>query len=223
MNELKQPNGWQHLLDILINLKHKQANTVERFFTFWSRYMAIPEDARNFLEQHGMIKQFAKGAIFSRPDEARRYWCFVLDGLVAGIHYPDDGQRVMRWLTIPFSYFTDTEHLFTKRAGNVHIEFLRPTILFMLRNEIALEGQRRFWSISELFHILKQHHINRLRKYALIFQQPSHYQKYKLLIEELPEIVAQTTNEQRWHYLQMSKGSYYRAKKRYLKAPFKKT
>ncbi|MDX3912728.1 MULTISPECIES: cyclic nucleotide-binding domain-containing protein [Olivibacter] len=190
---------------------------MQRLFDFWERYMRIPDDARLFLERHGIIKQFTKGAIFSQPDDARQYWCFVLEGLVAGNHYRADGQRIVRWLLVPYSYFTGTEHLYTKRSGNVHIEFLKSTALFMLRNEIAVEGQRRFWSISELFHILKQHQINRLRKYALIFQQPSHYQKYKLLVEELPEIVAQTTNEQRWHYLQISKGSYYKVKKRYLR------
>ena len=193
---------------------------MERLFTFWSHYMAIPEEARNFLEDHGIIKQFAKGTIFSQPDEARHYWCFVLEGLVASIYYLNNGQRVMRWLTIPFSYFTGTEHLFTKRAANVHIEFLKPTTLFMLHSNSALEGQQHFPSISELFHILKQHQLNRLRKYLIVFQQANHYQKYKLLMEELPEIVTHTSNEQRRHFLQMSRGSYYKIKKRYLKETF---
>lgn len=210
-------------ISFLLDGKSERTKDMNRLFDFWERYMPIPDDARRFLERHGRIRQYPKSTIFSSPDEPKYYWCFTLEGLVAGLHYAKEGKTSsFRWLSIPNSYFTGTEHVFTKRVGNVHIEFLKPTSLFMLHNEIATEGQRRFWCISELFHILKQHQINRLRKYALIFQQANHYQKYKLLVEELPEIVAHTTNEQRWHYLQISKGSYYKVKKRYLKTRLKK-
>jgi len=189
---------------------------MDRFFTFWSNYMDISADARNYITNHARIRQY-KPKVFSYADDPMPYWCFVLEGLAAGIHYTADRQRNIRWLATPYHYFTGTEHPFTKRQTDVAIEFLDSSVLFLLRNEHAVIAQQRYPAVSELFHILKQHRINQLRKQVLLLQEQNNYERYRILVEELPEIVQHSNNIVQREVLQVSKGTFYRIKKRYLK------
>jgi len=189
---------------------------MDRFFTFWRKHIKIPAEAQAFMETHAQLKHYQKGEVFSAPDEARLYWCYILDGLVGGIYYSEDGSMQIRWLATPNNYFTGTEHLFTKKPQPLFIEFLRPTTLLLLPREIALEGQRRYPAISELFHILKQHHINRLRKQVAVFEHIDFYGRYQTFLAELPELAFHTTKAQQASFLHISRGSFFRVQKQYL-------
>ncbi|MEH6305251.1 hypothetical protein RYH73_06330 [Olivibacter sp. CPCC 100613] len=190
---------------------------MHRLFDFWERYMRIPDDARLFLENHGQIKQYRKSTIFSSPDEPKYYWCFTLEGLVAGLHYAKDGKKSsFRWLSIPNSYFTGTEHVFTRRAGSVYTTFLKDSTVFQLRADAASTAQRRYTAVSEFFHILKQHQLTRLRNHVLLLQTTDYYERYRILIEEMPDIVQHCDIGIQQEYAHLSRGTFYRVKKRYL-------
>lgn len=191
---------------------------MHRLFDFWEHYMSIPHDARLFLERHGQIRQYKKNTIFSSPDEPKYYWCFTLEGLVAGLHYAKDGKtNSFRWLSTPYSYFTGTEHAFTRRAGNIYTEFLMDTTFVQLPGTLAIIGQQQYPAISELFHILKQHQVYHLRNYVLLLQEKKYDERYRMLIEEMPEIIQHSTNKIQQRFLQVGNGTFYRIKKRYLK------
>lgn len=186
--------------------------------------MAIPEEAQRFLMRYGQLKNYPKHAIFSYPDEPKYYWCFILEGLIAALHYPDQNRPpTIRWFSIPYSYFTGTEHPFTKKSNGVHLEVLKNSTLLLLSGDLVIEAQARHPAISELFHILKQHQLTRFRKYVSLLQQKDDYERYKILVEELPEIVQYTTTLQQAQFLQMSRGWFFKLKKRYLLENFKKS
>jgi len=188
---------------------------MERFFTFWSRYMDIPPDARKYIFDHARIRRYTP-RVFSYPDDPKPYWCFVLDGLAANVYDTVNRYGIIRYLITPNAHFTGTEHPFTKKGGDIYIELLKPTTIFMLRNNFALEAQQRFPAVSELFHILKQHQINNLRRHLLVFQQGRIIDKYRYMAEQLPEVITHTNNRLQARFLQISESSLYDAKKRYL-------
>lgn len=190
-------------------------NDMERFFTFWSHYMDIPPDAREYIFDHARINRY-RPKVFSYPDDPKPYWCFVLDGLAANVYDTVNRHGIIRYLITPNAHFTGTEHPFTKKGGDIYIELLKPTTLFMLRNNFALEAQQRFTAVSELFHILKQHQINNLRKHLQVFQQRRIVDKYRYMAEQLPDVIKHTNNRQQARFLQISESSLYEAKKSYL-------
>lgn len=190
---------------------------MHRLFDFWELYMRIPLDARLFLERHGQIKQYRKSTIFSSPDEPKYYWCFTLEGIAAGLHYSKDGRTSsFRWLSIPNSYFTGTEHAFTRRTGNVYTTFLKDTVVFQLHADVASTAQQHYPAVSEFFHILKQHQLTRLRNHILLLQTRDYYERYRILVEEMPEIINSCDVGIQQKYAHLSHGTFYRMKKRYL-------
>ena len=178
--------------------------------------MSIPAEVEDFFKQHAEIKPYEKGSLISQPDRNIETWSFVLEGLVAGVHYPEAGSKQIRWFALPNHFFTSTTHLFTRNKAE-HIEVLKNSIILQIPRTVAQEGQQKYLAISEFFHILLQQRIKQYRNYIHLMQEENTNERYVSFIENMSEIVAVTTQEQHFQYLRMSNGSYYAAKKAYSK------
>ena len=188
------------------------------FDCFWERHCtAIRPVARAHLVARQRIVRYRHDELIKAPVDHFPYLCIVLEGAVGGYQYNRGGRRSMRELSLPMDFFTGTEHTFTDRKRTVEFVALRPTTLLQLTVSDAREAQALFYEVSELFHVLKQRKILRLRKLVELYQEDGYYERYALFRESLPDVAAATTNRIQAELLHMSLGHLKKLKKRYLR------
>ena len=95
---------------------------MERLFEFWRAYISIPKEVREFIQAHAEVISASKNDIESI--EVQHYWCFVLEGLVAGYGTNLSGKQIMTWISVGNQYFTGTRHPFSNRRNDIKIKFL---------------------------------------------------------------------------------------------------
>ncbi|GAA4778430.1 hypothetical protein GCM10023231_01240 [Olivibacter ginsenosidimutans] len=179
--------------------------------------MHVPPEASAYMATHCQVKHYLRNSIFSYPnDDPKPYWCFVLEGLAVGIHVEADGKETVRWLAVPYSYFTGTIHPFSTRQNTAIIEFWTESVILLIPNECIAFAQQHYPAISELMQILKQQQISRLRKYVQLFQYKDNFDRYCFFQKNLAEIAEHTNNRQQAIFLQMSNGTFYMQKQKYV-------
>lgn len=192
-------------------------NVPQHFYRFWEHHCpTLGDAARLFVAGHQRVVYYRRGDVIKVPGVPFLYLCIVLDGTVGGYQYNRSGRRSMRELAIPMDFFTGTEHTFSSRDRPMEFIALRATTLLQLTIADAREAQALFYEVSELFHVLKQRKILRLRKQVELYQEDNYYDRYALFRESLPEIAATVTNGIQAELLHMSRGHLKKLKKRYL-------
>lgn len=197
----------------------QNTNYMETLLTFWhKRCKPIDEQAQAYLAAHNRIRHHARDALIKAVDEQLPYLCIVLSGLVGGYQTNRQRQRVLRELALPMDFFTGTRHTFSSNRRAMEFVALKQTKVLLIPIAEAREGQGRYVEISELFHILKQRKILRLRKLVELYQETDRYTRYELLWELLPELAGSPllTNTTCAELLQMSLSHLKRIKKKYL-------
>lgn len=192
---------------------------MEYFLDFWSRRCSpVRSEATLYLHQHHRVRHYARGEIIKFADEDFPFLGIVLDGTVGGYQYGRLGKRIMRELALPHDFFTGTNHAFSNRRQTLEFVALKPTRVLLLPIARARDGQQQYREISELFHVLKQRKIIRLRKLVTLYQEKELYQRYVLLWELLPEIAKSPdmTNDTLAALLHISLSHFKRLKQRFL-------
>lgn len=190
---------------------------MERLFTFWRKYVTISPAARAFLKTHAEVKKFEKHAYFSRPFERHGYWCFVLEGLVAGYSIRDSGKRVIHWLVAPNHYFTGTKHSFSPHTEQHFIQFLHASKIVQVPISRLRYAQQHFPDVSELLQAMKQRKLIQKNQLLNIFKQGNNTQRYLAFRDTLPHLAEKLTVEQTLAYLDIGRTAYKIAHKAYLK------
>lgn len=164
------------------------------------------------------MRHYRRGQVIKLGMDDFPFFCIVLSGSAGGYQTNRRGQRVLRELALPLDFFTGTEHTFSSTRRPLDFAALRASTLLLLPIAYAREGQRLHTEISELFHVLKQRKILRLRKLVDVYQEPNHGERYRLFRELLPEVAHSpaTTNAIHADLLQMSVSHLKRLKKRFL-------
>lgn len=192
---------------------------MQRFWDFWIRQSSpVSREAMDFLHQYHRVRAYTRGEIIRFADEDFPFLCIVLDGTVGGYQYNRLDKRIMRELALPHDFFTGTNHAFSNRRHTLEFVALKPTRLLLLPVARAREGQHLYREISELFHVLKQRKIIRLRKLVSLYQEKQLYERYVLLWDLLPEIAKSPhmTNATLAALLHISLSHFKRLKQRYV-------
>lgn len=129
---------------------------MERLFEFWRQYMEISKEVRDLIASHAEVIHGQKNEYYIESIEVQQYWCFVLEGLVAGYRTNLAGKQIMAWLGVGNSYFTGTKHPFSNRRDDIKIKFLENSKIVQLPNHLVQFAQKEYPSVSELLHTLKQ-------------------------------------------------------------------
>ncbi|GGC38497.1 hypothetical protein GCM10011386_33250 [Parapedobacter defluvii] len=189
----------------------------DHFYHFWKHYCPdIRDIARAYLATHHRMVMYRRGEVIKVPDDYFPYLCIVLDGTVGGYQYNRSGKRSLRELLLPMDFFTGTEHTFSDRKASVEFVALRATTSLQITIADARKAQSLFFEVSELFHVLKQRKILRLRKLVALYQEDRYYDRYALFRELLPDVATTLTNGTQAELLHMSLGHLKKLKKRYV-------
>lgn len=127
---------------------------MERFFTYAEQRVNLSIEEKQFIRAHGRVRRYAKKAYYLFASERKKTWCFVLDGLVAGVRYYDGQYPDLLWLASQYDYFTGTKHAFSDQSEGLDIQTLRPCELLELPLEHVRTVQSQYPQLAELFQIL---------------------------------------------------------------------
>lgn len=186
---------------------------MERLFNFWREYIHIPKEVREFIESHAEVIHAGKNEYYIESIEVQHYWCFVLEGLVAGYGTNLSGKQIITWLSVGNSYFTGTKHPFTNRRDDIKIKFLEDSKIVQLPNHIVQFAQKEYLSVSELLHTLKQKKIADYEKRIEIFSQNTKIEQYQAFEVKYPNLLGRLTIDQICEFLNMDRSTYYEALK----------
>src|SRR3546814_631148 len=197
---------------------------MESFNNVWiNHHRPLGEAAIQYLYSHKQLRDYPRGRLIKLDNEEFPFLCIVMEGLVGGYQKDRRGRRVLRELALPMDFFTGTQHTFSSRQRPMEFAALKATRLMLISVQAARAGQHRFTEISELFHVLKQRKILRLRKLVEIYQETDAYDRYFLFWDLLPEIAGSpmVTNATSAELLRMSLGHQTKIKRKYFGKPGK--
>lgn len=152
-----------------------------------------------------------------QPHERRPYWCLMLDGLACGYIMDSNGQRYIQYFVAEMQGFAGVKHLYTPQKAGHYVQFLENSTILAIPASVMKAAKEQYPEISELLHILKQQSINRLDDHIAILQQPDAFNRYVHFIQKFPQIARRTTTEQQCDFINISRRSLHRAKKRSLR------
>jgi len=173
--------------------------------------MDIPKEVRAFIAENAEVIYGQKNEYYIDTIEVQHYWCFVLEGLVAGFGTNLSGKQIIAWLSVENSYFTGTKHPFSNRRDDIKIKFLENSKIVQLPNHIVQFSQKEYPSVSELLHALKQKKLSDYEKRIEIFSQDTKIEQCRVFLENNPDLIKRLTVEQICEFLNVDKTTYYLA------------
>lgn len=168
---------------------------MDRMFNFLEGYRSLTSTSRDFLRMHGGITSYRKNDFYVLAYESKPYWCFVLGGLVSFEAHDMDLHIFIERIIIKNEFFSGSKHAFSPRADSVSIRFLEPTILFEISNVHFQYAVDQFTDIQQLYQILKQQQVERL-KYFLRLNKIARVYRISYLYEHFPELLGRLTVQQ---------------------------
>ncbi len=191
---------------------------MNRFAHYFHQRIPLSDPARAFLQQHGRVLVYDRLAHFMQPDERMPYWCVVLEGLAYGYTLDEQGGRCIHWFATEMQGFAGVRHLYTpKRAGH-YIQFAEVSAVLRIPALRMREAKERFPEVSELLHVMKQQHIDQQDRLVQVLQRPTAYGRFAAFMAMFAKLAARTTPEQQMDFINVSRPTYYRVLKRWLRA-----
>ncbi|GEM63380.1 hypothetical protein SF1_13620 [Sphingobacterium faecium NBRC 15299] len=176
---------------------------MERMQDFFSKYHQLSASAKNYIKEHGKLHFYKKGSYYKIAGIPMSTWCFIIDGVVAKeVLEADTFIRIER-INGKNEYFTGSNHPYSDRATSVAIKFLQPTILYEISNSHFKHALKQYPELSTIFHILKQHKVNRLQDIVHILKLPPLHRVHELSLK-MPHIMPLLTIKERRSFLNIS-------------------
>jgi len=176
---------------------------MERMKNFFSKYHELSERSKTYLKERGKLSFYKKGNYYKIAGIPMSTWCFIIDGVVAKeVLEADTTVRIER-ISGKNEYFTGTNHPYSDTATAVAIKFLQPTILYEISNTDFKHALVQHPELSVIFHILKQHKVNRLQDIVHILNLPPAHRVHELYLK-MPHIMPLLTIKERRSFLNIS-------------------
>lgn len=176
---------------------------MERMKNFFNKYHTLSDASKTYLKQHGKLAFYKKGTYYKIAGIPLRTWCFIIDGVVAKeVHQADAAVRIER-ISGTNEYFTGTNHPYSDTPTALAIKFLQPTILYEISNTNFKYALSIHPELNAIFHILKQHKINKLQHIVHILNLPSVHRIHELFVC-MPHILPLLTIKERCSFLNFS-------------------
>jgi len=189
---------------------------MNRFFTYADYYTALSLEEKQFINTHARIRTYNRHDYYLLAGEAKTNWCFVLDGVVAGVRTNYEGDELLQWLSVKHQYFTGTKHPFSERSQGLQIQFLHPTELMELPYTYLREAQHQYPAFAELLQVLKEQKLKYFQTLAKILKLPARERLHKAL-DELHNWITLLQVDECCSLLNISYPMYYDGLRKYLK------
>lgn len=180
---------------------------MERLFEYFDRYQIHDNGLQHFLYIHGRIREYRSKNQYHNPDP---FWCFIIQGAVA-LEYNAKGKVVIDRVYIRHDYFSNTEHIYTKRMEKGLYVFLQDSIIYEISNEKLQQALSNYPLMERMFNILKQQQLNLINHLKRVLKIPCKM-RIDYMDKHLPELLHILTVEQRCSLLNISNlREYYKA------------
>lgn len=190
---------------------------MQRFINHWSHYVPVSKDARKFLLQKAEIISYPAGDHFMWMDERKPYWCMALTGLAFGYTLDAEGNRSIHWFAGPMQGFTGTRHLHTPKGPSQAIQFHADSVIVRIPALHMRAAKKQYSEVSELLHVVHQHNQAQQAHLVTVLQQRTANARFAAFMTYFKNIAEQTTPAEHMDFINMGRGSYYRAKSHYLR------
>lgn len=183
---------------------------------FFSKYLHLSEPSKTYLKENGKLNFYQKGSYYKIAGIPMPAWCFIIDGVVAKEVLEADTTIRIERISGQNDYFTGCNHPYSDTATAIAIKFLQPTILFEISNTNFKHAQEQYPELSAIFHVLKQHKVNRLQDIVHILNLPPSHRVHELFLK-MPHIMPLLTIKERRSFLNIScDRDYYKSLRHHL-------
>lgn len=186
------------------------------FYQHIKKYLEFSQETKNFIKKYGKIKLANKNEYYTLHDQHAPYWCFILEGLVAGLSFDSNGNRTIHWIAQEGHYFTGNKHLFSDESCQQDIQFLSAGKILEIPIHHMRLAQNEFTEINELTHRFKQHKILQKDLIIDILKQKDLKLRYFKFMDEMGELASRLTIEQKRDFIQISEAHYKKVHRAYL-------
>lgn len=190
---------------------------MERFFTYAEQRVKLSPEEKQFIRTHGRIRRYAKKAYYLLAGEHKKTWCFILSGLVAGMHHRGNSRADLTWIAQQYEYFTGTKHTFSDQSEGLDIQILRPCELLELPLQQVRTAQSLYPQLAELFQILLRKKLIAARALFNIQKTNDGAFRYVAFRQQLPELERQLTMEETCRFLNIIPTTYKKGQKLFFK------
>lgn len=189
---------------------------MERMNNFFNSYHTLSEASQSYLKDYGKLKFYKKGAYYKMANIPISTWCFIIDGVVAKEVLEADTTIRIERISGKNEYFTGSNHPYSDTPTAIDIKFLQPTILYEISNHDFQHALLHYPELSTIFHILKQHKVNRLQDIVHILKLPPMHRMHQLYLT-MPHILPLLTIKERRSFLNIScDREYYKSLRHHL-------
>lgn len=188
-----------------------------RFYKHIKKYLELPLEVQNFIQEHGQIKEGSKNEYYVQQDQHISTFCIVLDGLLGGHSFDIDANRTIHYVVQEGDYFTGNKHLHSDESCKQNIEFFRDSEILEIPIDKMRYAQEKFPEINELIHRFKQHKILQKDKLITILKQKDLKLRYFKFMDDMEELAIQLTVEQKRDFIQISEAHYKKVHRAYLR------
>ena len=190
---------------------------MKRMIVFFERYRPVGETLHHFLTRYGRIRTATNRSYYKMVDQRSEHWCFLLSGTLVYEAFNAKGDTSIVNVAIDNEYFSGTWHPFTQKSLPFALKFISPAVFYEIPNTRYREALKMYTDFSKIIHVLKQHEINKLRRFSEIYRAPL-IDRVTLLNRYFPEIASRLTIQQCSELLDFtSSRDYYKSLKKYLK------
>ncbi|MFC0316929.1 hypothetical protein [Olivibacter oleidegradans] len=189
---------------------------MERFFTYAEQRVKLSPEEKQFIRTHGRIRRYAKKAYYLLAGEHKKTWCFILSGLVAGMHHRGNSRADLAWIAQQYEYFTGTKHTFSDQSEGLDIQPLCSCELLELPLQQVRTVLPQYPQLAELFQILLRKKLMMTRTLFNIQKIAEGALRYVAFRQQLPALERQLTTEETCLFLNISATTYKRGQQLFL-------
>jgi CRP-like cAMP-binding protein len=189
---------------------------MQRFFTYAAKYCTLTFEEKQFINAHTRIRRYNKNDYYQLAHEIKTNWCFVLDGVVAGVKTNLEGDKRLQWLSVKNQYFTGTKHVFSKQNLGLQLQFLQQSELLEFPYHYIQKAQQEYPAFAELLQVLKEQKLKCLHELIATLKLPPE-QRVQPALENLSVWVSNLHVEECCSLLNISIPTYYIGLNKYLK------
>lgn len=150
----------------------------------------VEDEAWEHFEQYFSLRHLKKGDILWRAGEVCKHVIFINKGALRCYYYTEEGKEVTGQFFFENIYLTDYYSFISKAPMGVTYEALEDTELIVIPRVGVYDLYDKYKSAERFGRLIAEHNFVKLLDEQITFKTLSIEDKYKLLVENRPEVMA---------------------------------
>lgn len=186
---------------------------MELMLEFFSQFAELDENEVSFLEEGIQFKTYEKNEFLLRQNEISSEFYFIINGCIR-LFYDVDGDEKTAFFYQEKEFVSSYESFTQRKASNHYLQACESTRVAIITNDFAMQLLQQFPKFEKLARILMEKELSVLQKVISTFVINNPEQRYRLMLEEQPELVQRIAQHQLASYIGVSAETLSRIRKR---------